>query len=322
MKKIGILDIMPVMIMVILIVIFTVLSGGNILSGYNIGSLMMQIVPILIGSLGVIFVIAIGGTDISIGANAAFCATIGAMCANAAGVSFLFIPVTLVLSTAVGVVIGFIVQKFKVGSFILTLAVLMAEKGMLNYLYATVPVPVPEGMKFLATPVFAVILIVVSIVVIFIVFEKSSFGFYARCMGENERTVRCVGVNTAKIRIICFALSGFFAGIVGFTQLTRAGGSSNALCNMLEMRVQMAIFLGGILTTGGFSAKLYKVIIGSITIAIIENGLTVIGASSYISEAVEGILLVVILIITIVANRAADRRADLASIAQLESAEE
>lgn len=313
---------MPVMIMVILIVIFTVLSGGNILSAYNIGSLMMQIVPILIGSLGVIFVIAIGGTDISIGANAAFCATIGALCANATGMPFLFILVTLVLSTAVGVVIGFIVQKFKVGSFILTLAVLMAEKGMLNYLYATVAAPTPEGMKVLATPVFAIVLIVVSVVVIFIVFEKSSFGFYARCIGENERTVRCVGVNVAKIRIICFALSGFFAGIVGFTQLARAGGSSNALCNMLEMRVQMAIFLGGILTTGGFSAKLYKVIIGSVTIAIIENGLTVIGASSYISEAVEGILLVAILIITIVANRASDKRADLASIAQLQSAED
>lgn len=322
MKKISILDIMPVMIMVILILIFTVLSGGKILSSYNIGSLMMQIVPILIGSMGVIFVIAIGGTDISIGANAALCATVGAICANSTGIPFLYIPVTLILSTSVGIVIGLIVQKFKVGSFILTLAVLMAEKGMLNYLYATVATPTPKGMKFLATPVFAVSLIVVSIVVIFIVFEKSSFGFYARCMGENERTVHSVGVNVTKIRIICFALSGFFAGIVGFTQLARAGGSSNALCNMLEMRVQMAIFLGGILTTGGFSAKLYKAIIGSITIAIIENGLTVIGASSYISEAVEGLLLVAILIITIFANRASDKRADLASIAQLENAEE
>jgi ribose/xylose/arabinose/galactoside ABC-type transport system permease subunit len=319
MKKISIVDILPVMIMAILIVIFAVLSGGNILSGYNISSLMMQIVPILVGSLGVIFVIAIGGTDISVGANAAFCATIGGLVANETGVSALFIPITVILSTLVGVVIGSIVQKFKVGSFILTLAVLMAEKGMLNYLYATVQVKTPEGMDFLATPAFAVVLIVVSVVVIFIIFEKSSFGFYAKCMGENERTVRCVGVNTAKIRIICFAISGLFAGIVGFTQLARAGGSSNALCNMLEMRVQMAIFLGGILTTGGFSAKLYKVIIGSITIAVIENGLTVIGASSYISEATEGLLLVAILIITIFANRAADKKADRDSIAQLEA---
>ena len=312
---------MPVMIMVILIVIFAVLSGGKILSAYNISNLMMQVVPIMIGSMGVIFVIAIGGTDISIGASAAFCAAIGALIANTTGVSFLFIPITVVLSTAIGAVVGLIVQKCHVGSFILTLAVLIAAKGMLNFLYATVPIPTPEGMKFLATPAFAAVILIVTVVIIAIVFEKTSFGFYAKCIGENEKTVRCVGINVGKIRIICFALSGLFAGIVGFTQLARTGGASNALCNMLEMRVQMAIFLGGILTTGGFSARIYKVIIGCVTIAVIENGLTVIGASSYISEAVEGILLVVILIITIFANRASDKKADRDSIAQLQAEE-
>ena len=65
----------------------------------------------------------------------------------------------------------------------------------------------------------------------------------------------------------------------------------------------MAIFLGGVLVTGGFSAKLYKVIIGSFTIGIIENGLTIAQVPSTISEAVEGILLVAILIITVTFNR-------------------
>lgn len=321
MKKVRILDIMPLFIMIVLIVIFAVLSGGNILSSYNLGNLVMQMVPTMLGSMGVIFVIAIGGTDISIGASAAFCATIGALVANTIGVSAVYIPITLIMSTAIGALLGLIVQKCHVGSFILTLAVLIAAKGMLNYLYATVSVMTPSGMSFLATTPFAITILVISVVVIFFVLEKTKFGYYAKCIGENERTVRCVGINVGRIRIICFALSGFFAGMVGFIQLARTGGSSNSLCNMLEMRVQMAIFLGGILTTGGFSAKIYKVILGSITITVIENGLTVIGASSYISEAVEGILLVAILIITVFSNRAADKKAEKDSIAQLESAE-
>ncbi len=322
MKKVRILDIMPLLIMVILIVIFAVLSGGNTLTPYNLGNLVMQMVPTMIGSMGVIFVIALGGTDISIGASAAFCATIGALIANTIGVSAVYIPITLIMSTAIGALLGTIVQKCHVGSFILTLAVLIAAKGMLNYLYATVMVTTPKGMNFLTTTPFALTVLVIAVVVIFFVFEKTKFGFYAKCIGENERTVRCVGINVGKIRVACFALSGFFAGVVGFIQLARTGGSSNALCNMLEMRVQMAIFLGGILTTGGFSAKIYKVILGAITITVIENGLTVIGASSFLSEAIEGILLVAILIITIFSNRVADKKAELASIAQLEAAEE
>lgn len=313
---------MPLFIMIILIVIFAVLSGGKILTPYNLGNLAMQMVPTMIGSMGVIFVIGIGGTDISIGGNAAICATIAALIANSTGVSFLYIPITVILSTAIGALLGFIVHKFHVGSFILTLAILIAAKGMLNYMYATVMVKTPSGMKFLATTPFAIAALVVSVVVVFFVLEKTKFGFYVKCIGENERTVRSVGINVGRIRIICFALSGLFAGIVGFIQLARTGGSSNALCNMLEMRVQMAIFLGGILTTGGFSAKIYKIILGSITITVIENGLTVIGASSFISEAVEGILLIVILIVTIVSNRVADRRAEQNSIVQLTAAEE
>ncbi len=321
MKKIRILDIMPILIMAILIVIFAILSGGNTLTSYNIGNLVMQMVPTMLGSMGVIFVIALGGTDISIGASAAFCATIGALIANTINISAVYIPITLVMSTAIGALLGTIVQKCHVGSFILTLAVLIAAKGMMNYLYATVMVPTPSGMSFLATTSFAITVLVIAVVVIYFVFEKTKFGFYAKCIGENEKTVRCVGINVGKIRIMCFAISGFFAGVVGFIQLARIGGSSNSLCNMLEMRVQMAIFLGGILTTGGFSAKIYKIILGTITISVIENGLTVIGASSYISEAVEGILLVAILVITIFSNRVADKKAELASIAEMEAAE-
>ena len=66
-------------------------------------------------------------------------------------------------------------------------------------------------------------------------------------------------------------------------------------------------FPGGILTTGGFSAKLYKVIIGSITITVIENGLTICRASSAVSEAVEGILLVIILCTTIYFNNVSEK---------------
>ena len=71
----------------------------------------------------------------------------------------------------------------------------------------------------------------------------------------------------------------------------------------------MAIFFGGVLVTGGASAKIYKVLLGSLSITIIINGLAMIGKSeSQISEMVEGLLLLLILFITILANYRDRRR--------------
>lgn len=308
-KKVQLLDIIPIIILVALIIIFAIISGGTSLSRYNVGNVIVQIVPTLIGALGVVFVVALGGTDISIGASAAMCATIGTLLAVKTGVSWLMVPVTLVLTMLVGLAIGTLVSKCKVSSFMLTLAILIAARGFLNFMLSKDVIYTPAGLEIFSTTWFAIVLLIIAVVVVYFVFEKTAFGYYCKCIGENERTVRSVGINVDKIRIICFIISGLFAGIVGITQLCRVGGSTNTLCNMLEMRVQMAIFLGGILTTGGFSAKLYKVIIGSITITVIENGLTICQVSSSVSEAIEGILLVIILCTTIYFNNVSERHA-------------
>lgn len=67
----------------------------------------------------------------------------------------------------------------------------------------------------------------------------------------------------------------------------------------MEMKIQMAIFLGGVLVTGGMKSKIYKLVLGSLSITVIVNGLTLSGADGGISELVEGVLLMLILYVTI-----------------------
>lgn len=306
-NKVQLLDIVPVFILAIIVIVFAIASNGATVSAYNLQLICTQVVPVIIGSLGCIFVIAIGGTDISIGANAAVCATVATVATAGLG-GWLSIPLTLILSTAMGALVGFIVMKFRVASFMTTLAILIAGRGFLNFLLQSRSIAAPKGLGFLTSFGFTAILLVILIAVVWYVFEYSRFGYYCKCIGENERTVRSVGINVNRIRVICFMISGLAAGIVGIIQLCRVGGSTNTLCNMLEMRVQMAIFLGGILTTGGFSAKIFKLLIGSFTIVVIENGLKICQVSSAASEAVEGIMLVIILIITIYCSRIATKK--------------
>lgn len=300
-KNISFLDIVPVVILVVIFALFAILSQGKTMTAYNIKSLFTQVLPIAIGCLGVIFVVAIGSTDISVGASGALCATLAGIVAARTS-AWLLIPLAMIFSTLVGLFIGFIVVRFKMDSFMTTLACLIAIKGLLNFVLTKGLVYAPAELGFVTSFQFAIILLVVVIAIVAFVFEKTRFGYICKCIGENEKTVNSVGVNVKRVRWICFGISGLMAGIFGFISLCRCGGATNTLCNMMEMKIQMAIFLGGVLVTGGFSSKLYKVIIGSVTIAVIENGLTVCQVPSTISEAVEGILLVIILCITIYCN--------------------
>lgn len=301
-KKINILDIIPVITMLVIFAFFAIASNGNTLSLYNIKNLVIQAVPVAIGTLGVIFVVAIGSTDISVGANAALSATIAALVAQYT-TPVLMIPLTVVISTGIGVFLGFIITKFNTDSFMTTLASLIALRGLLNFILSKQTISVSSSLLFVTDFEFCIVLLIVLGVIIFFVFEKTKFGYYCKSMGENERTVRSMGINTKRIRLISFIISGCMAGIFGFILLIKVSGASSTLCNMMEMRIQMAIFLGGILVSGGHTAKLYKAILGSFTIVIIENGLTVCKVSSAFSEAVEGILLVVILCITIYSHK-------------------
>ena len=106
------------------------------------------------------------------------------------------------------------------------------------------------------------------------------------------------------MKILVFAVSGLMAGLGAVFSMGTVGGTTMTMGAFLEMKVAMAIFFGGVLVTGGSSARFYKVILGSLSITVIVYGLSLIGMSdSQISESVEGGLLLIILFITILTNR-------------------
>lgn len=317
-KKIKFFDLIPIITMLVIFAFFAIATGGSFVSAYNIKNVVIQAVPVAIGTLGVIFVVAIGSTDISVGANAALSATIATLLTQNI-MPGLMIPLTVVISTLVGLFLGFIITKFNIDSFMTTLASLIALRGLMNFILSGRTVSAPSSLLFVTDFEFLLPLLIVLAVIIFFVFEKTKFGYYCKAMGENERTVRAMGINTKKIRMLCYVISGCMAGIFGFILLIKVSGASSTLCNMMEMRIQMAIFLGGILVSGGHTAKLYKAIIGSFTIAIIENGLTVMKVSSAYSEAIEGILLIVILCITIYTHKSGLKKSDLQLLKEKEA---
>jgi ribose transport system permease protein len=294
----------PFIAFVVLFVFFSVASGGKMLSSYSLKMLLEQSILTIITACGVLFVVAQGSIDLSVGVNVAFSGVIGLHLTQLTGIPWLFIPASLAVGLIIGLFNGFLVSKCKVPSFTLSIAMLIGLRGIVNYIQTGVGVEyIPESMRFITSSAFRIVAFVIIAAIIAYLFEFTKLGRYSRAIGENETTARAVGIPVSRMKLIVFALSGLMAGFGAVFSMATVGGTTQTMGAFLEMKVAMAIFFGGVLVTGGSSAKFYKVILGSISITIIVYGLSLMGMSdSHISQSVEGVLLLAILFITIVAN--------------------
>ncbi|MCM8709962.1 ABC transporter permease [Clostridium sp. SYSU_GA19001] len=285
----------------VLFIVFTITSKFTLISPYNLKTIIDQTIQTIIGGLGVIFIIAMGSTDLSISGIAAVSATIGCLLVDRFGF-WIMIPSTIIIGLAIGLMNGIIISKFKVSSFMCTLAMLIALKGILYYFISDSIIFTPVQLTNVNKLSYKVIILAALILVLGYIFEFTKLGRYCRAMGENETTAKSIGIDTNRVRVIAFVLSGFTASLVGIIQMANLGGASASMGQFMEMKVMMAIFLGGVLVTGGFSAKIYKLLIGAFTMTIIVNGLQLSGVKTEYSEAVEGVLLMIVLFATIYFN--------------------
>jgi len=306
-SKIELIDILPIAALVLLLIIFGALSEGMLFSSFNIQSIIQSSIPVIIGGLGVIFVIATGGFTLSMGAVAAVAATVGAYYGSLYG-AWLTILIALGIGCLSGAFLGLVCSRFHVSSFMASLALLMGMRGFLNVCNVKwQQVYLPDKLLVLNGFGTSLAVTIVAIIVISYIFEKTKFGYYCKGMGENENTMRSIGVDTVKIRHCAFIVSGIMAGIMGLLLISATGGSSSTLGNFMEMKVQMGVFLGGVLVTGGMKSKIYKLVFGSLCITVITNGLTLCGASSSVTELAEGLILMLILYLTILLSKHSNR---------------
>jgi len=284
-------------------------STIRMLTAFNLNLIIdMSMITIIVGC-GALFVIAQGSIDLSVGVNLALSGVIALWATLATGIPILLLPISLIVGLAVGLFNGLIVSRFKVPSFMLTIAMLIGIRGLVNYIQTSLHAQrLPETLTFINTPYIKITVFVAIVIIMAYVFEFTNMGRYSRAIGENETAAKFVGVPVNKMKLYAFALSGLMSGVGALFSLATIGGTSQQMGVFLEMRVLMAIFLGGVLVTGGSSAKFYKLILGSFSITIIINGLAIMGMSdSHISQSVQGVLLLLILIIAIIVSKRRDR---------------
>jgi ribose transport system permease protein len=280
-------------------VFFSITSHGKMFSPFNLQMLVEQSMLCIIVGCGAIFIVAQGSIDLSIGVNLALSGVVSMYVALASGHTWLIFPIAILVGIGVGLFNGFVVSRCKVSSFMVTIALLIALRGIVNYIQSIIGMQsLPPGLAGLNAPIIKYPLFLVIVAIMVYLFEFTKSGKYSKAIGENELTARASGVPVVKVKMIAFALSGLMAGIAALFTMITLGGTNTTMGVFFEMDVATAIYLGGILVAGGSSAKIYKVFLGSFTVKTIRNGLALMGLGTQVYEIIQGVVLISILIVT------------------------
>lgn len=287
-------NLFPFLGLIVIIIVFSAISGDKLWTANNMLGILNLMIPLALGGAGMVFVSAQGSTDMSMGSTVALTAALGGLAAMNTGIWWVFIPVAIVTGLGVGIFNGTMVSKFKVSSIMVTLAMLIALRAIVSFVTNGQPIFVDSNIIGLNKIEIKLPVFIIVIAIMWYLFERTKAGFFSRSIGENEVVGRFAGIPTTKFKILAFALSGLMAGLVGVFNVGNIGGVSPSMGNFFELQVMTAIFVGGIPVTGGAGAKFYKVIVGALMLAFLQNGLAISKVSAEMSELIQGIILIAV----------------------------
>lgn len=295
-------SLLPFAALVVVFLLFTVLTGGQLATARSLGRMMTQAYTVMLIGLGATFIYMHGGIDFSLGSVLALSEMCAALLFQTTGWSWTLLPMTVLVAVGCGLLTGLATVKLNVPPFIASLCMQLAGRGVLTTVLNSRLVSVAE----LSVPGWTerVIVLVVIIVVLVFLADYSKVGKYNKAIGENRKAAWTSGINVNRYRLLAYLICGVTLGVAAYFDLRRVGVLAGNTGMGMEMDVLIALVLGGLSLSGGYRSSVRCAIIGSLTIVILENGLTIMGLPSTYMGIFKGIVFLGMVLFTYKRNRA------------------
>ncbi len=281
--------------LILVIVVFEILTQGRLLSSRNYMNIFNNLFSIGLGSVGVMFLMSLGELDLSVGAILGFSAAMGAFASN---ISLgLILPVAILTGVIAGTLNGIFISRLHVESFIGTLAVSFVLRGTSTWLLNG-SAGIPVEMRVFDKDIVKISVFLVVIIVFYILFEYTSYGKNCRTIGASAEAARQSGVNVERVRTLAFVISGLLCGLAGFFSLVRTCTASSKTGNAFEFDVLLAVLIGGMPLSGGWAVKFRAAVVGSIAMAAMYSGMSLLGIDGLKQQVIQGIILIIVVVIS------------------------
>jgi ribose transport system permease protein len=280
------------------ICIFQAATSGNVafFQADNLYNLAQRVGILGIYAIGAGIVILSGGIDLSIGSIIGFVGVVMAMTVTAFGVSpWLAALGCIVLCAGFGLWHGFLIGRFNLQPFVVTLCTLLLLRGLARGISGGVSQKLDAfsalgNGRFAGVPIPFWILIAIALVIGFFM-NFTVYGRYLYAIGRNAEAVRYSGIKVNRMRTAAYVTCAVLSGIAGVVSVSYTGEVQPASAGlMFEMWAIAAAVLGGCSLRGG-EGSVIGVIIGAALIKVMYNGINLIGISTEWEWAVIGVVI-------------------------------
>ncbi len=264
----------------------------------NIMNVLRQISANLFVACGMTVILIAGGIDLSVGSTIA---VVGVAAASFLAMGF-SVPLTVLACLAFGAFIGFvngmIISRTKINPFIVTLSMSNVLRGLAYVYTGATTIRINDrgyiniGTGFLGPIPLPAIYIVVVLVIVYLLLNKSRMGRHIYAIGGNEKAARFSGIDVKMIRLFIYVFSGILAAVASITLSARSYSGNPTAGEGAEMDAIAAVVLGGVSMAGG-SGRISGTIIGALIIGVINNGLNLMGIHSFWQMILKGVIILV-----------------------------
>ena len=293
----------PLLALIVLIIFVSILSP-SFLSLTNLMNLMRQVSTNALIAFGMTFVIITGGIDLSVGSTLALSSAIMAgMIVN--GIDPLIaMTVSLIAGFVLGAVNGLLITKGKLVPFIATLATMTIYRGATLVLTDGKPITGLDetfifqfmGRGYFFGIPFPIVITLVVFALLFVLLHKMSFGRKTFAIGGNEKASFIAGVKSNKIKIFVYSISGVLASLAGIILTSRLNSAQPTAGESYEIDAIASVVLGGTSMSGG-KGRIFGTLIGALIIGTLNNGLNLLGVSTFYQQIVKGIVIIIAVLI-------------------------
>lgn len=299
-----------ILALIVIIIIFGSIKPDAFFSTTNFWNVTRQMAILSVIALGTTLIMCVEEFDLSVGTIASFGGVFAAILAIS-GVPFIFALLLAVIASAIlGFLNGFIVTRFRVMSFIITLAMSRAIYGLTYWLSggAIIFNGIPDSFTVIGTgklgPVYYLtIFMIIMTVVFYFLTMKTSFGRKLYAIGGNEQASSVAGIKVGLYKVLAFTISGAMAGLAGVLLASRVGSASPTGGDAYNLNAYATIFIGKTLFKEGVP-NVIGTIVGVAIFTVLSNGLTILQVPTFVQNILTG----GIIVLAVVAQKLGSKR--------------
>ena len=286
-RKISLVAIIPFLGLAFVIALFSILTKGEMLVWRNLNTVLNQAYSVLLLALGATFIYASGCNDMAYGAVLGLTCLCGILVARGLGFIWIF-PTVLAVGVVCYCSTGAAVGWLALPAFIASMCIRYISNGIVTTVTSSIGVLAPGQVFTYDSWTVKIIVLIIMIALIYLVFEYTKAGKIAKAIGGNANTTEQSGYSVRHYRLLCYVIAGLMVGVASFFNIAHTGSVTSNTGTGLELQVMTAVVLGGLPMSGGARANVRCAVIGALTIAFLENGLVLIGASSAVAQGFQG----------------------------------